>query len=71
MGCVRLSSMTNQTPSRPLPLFPLPTVLVPGASLGLRIFEPRYLDPEQLGALVKKDTEYWGGVIRSRHITAD
>jgi uncharacterized protein len=27
-----------------LPLFPLHTVLVPGASLGLRIFEPRYLD---------------------------
>lgn len=27
-----------------LSLFPLPTVLVPGASLGLRVFEPRYLD---------------------------
>lgn len=27
-----------------LPLFPLKTVLVPGAALGLRIFEPRYLD---------------------------
>lgn len=27
-----------------LPLFPLHTVLVPGATLGLRIFEPRYLD---------------------------
>ncbi len=27
-----------------LPLFPLQTVLVPGASLGLRIFEARYLD---------------------------
>lgn len=27
-----------------LPLFPLNTVLLPGASLGLRIFEPRYLD---------------------------
>jgi uncharacterized protein len=27
-----------------LPLFPLHTVLVPGALLGLRIFEPRYLD---------------------------
>ncbi len=27
-----------------LPLFPLQTVLVPGASLGLRIFETRYLD---------------------------
>lgn len=27
-----------------LPLFPLKTVLVPGAVLGLRVFEPRYLD---------------------------
>lgn len=27
-----------------LPLFPLHTVLVPGAALGLRIFERRYLD---------------------------
>lgn len=30
--------------SESLPLFPLNTVLVPGAALGLRIFEPRYLD---------------------------
>jgi Lon protease-like protein len=27
-----------------LPLFPLQTVLVPGAALGLRVFERRYLD---------------------------
>lgn len=27
-----------------LSLFPLNTVLVPGAALGLRVFEPRYLD---------------------------
>ena len=27
-----------------LPLFPLQSVLVPGASMGLRIFERRYLD---------------------------
>ncbi len=27
-----------------LPLFPLRSVLVPGAALGLRVFEPRYLD---------------------------
>lgn len=27
-----------------LPLFPLHTVLVPGAGLGMRVFEPRYLD---------------------------
>ena len=38
-------------PSTPMPiqlqtlgLFPLPTVLLPGAVLGLRVFEPRYLD---------------------------
>ena len=30
--------------SRSLPLFPLRTVLVPGAALDLRIFERRYLD---------------------------
>lgn len=28
----------------PLPLFPLQTVLFPGAVLNLRVFEPRYLD---------------------------
>lgn len=31
-------------PEQSLSLFPLPTVLVPGAALGLRVFEPRYLD---------------------------
>lgn len=31
-------------PDESLPLFPLHTVLLPGAALGLRIFEPRYLD---------------------------
>ncbi len=31
-------------PANSLPLFPLHTVLVPGAQLQLRIFEPRYLD---------------------------
>lgn len=31
-------------PSRALGLFPLQTVLVPGATLGLRVFETRYLD---------------------------
>lgn len=29
---------------RRLPLFPLHTVLLPGAAIGLRVFEPRYLD---------------------------
>ena len=32
------------TASSTLALFPLRTVLVPGAALGLRVFEPRYLD---------------------------
>jgi Lon protease-like protein len=32
------------SPPSPLPLFPLHTVLVPGAALDLRIFERRYLD---------------------------
>jgi len=31
-------------PADALPLFPLHTVLLPGAPLGLRVFEPRYLD---------------------------
>ncbi|MES2670399.1 MAG: LON peptidase substrate-binding domain-containing protein [Pseudomonadota bacterium] len=35
--------MSDMLPNQ-LPLFPLNTVLVPGASLGLRIFEARYLD---------------------------
>lgn len=30
--------------TEPLGLFPLHTVLVPGAAIGLRVFEPRYLD---------------------------
>ena len=38
------------------------------ATLGV---EPRYLGPDALAALVRKDTEYWGSVIKSRHITAD
>ena len=46
----------------------LPETKLRAATLGI---EPRYLDPEQLAALVKKDTDYWGGVIRSRRITAD
>lgn len=33
--------------------------------------EARYLNPQQLGALVEKDTAYWGKLIKSRHITAD
>ncbi len=36
--------MTTQTPLRPIPLFPLGTVLFPGGFLPLQIFEVRYLD---------------------------
>ncbi|HEX5306728.1 MAG TPA: LON peptidase substrate-binding domain-containing protein [Dyella sp.] len=36
--------MAGQIPLVELPLFPLATVLYPGAPLSLRIFEPRYLD---------------------------
>lgn len=36
--------MVGQLPLIELPLFPLDTVLFPGAQLQLRIFEPRYLD---------------------------
>ena len=35
---------TESPPGDSLNIFPLHTVLVPGASLGLRVFEPRYLD---------------------------
>lgn len=37
-----MASVTE--PSKPLALFPLRTVLLPGGALGLRIFEQRYLD---------------------------
>ena len=33
--------------------------------------ELRYLGPDALGALVAKDTEYWGKLIKARNITAD
>lgn len=33
--------------------------------------EARYMDPAGLGALVKKDTEYWGKIIKAKNITAD
>lgn len=41
---VTLPRMARQSPLIELPLFPLNTVLFPGAPLQLRIFEPRYLD---------------------------
>ena len=46
----------------------LPETRQRAATLGI---EPRYLGPEALAALVKKDTEYWGNVIKTRNIHAD
>jgi len=46
----------------------LPETKQRAATLGV---EPRYLGPDALGALVRKDTDYWGKVIKSRNITAD
>ena len=39
-----------------------------GTKAGIEI---RYLPPEQLGALVTRETEYWGKIIKSRNITPD
>ena len=36
--------MTDAGATTELGLFPLRTVLVPGMALGVRVFEPRYLD---------------------------
>ena len=33
--------------------------------------EPHYMGPDALAALVKKDTEYWSKIIKTRNITAD
>lgn len=39
-----IEAPAESQPSASLNIFPLHTVLVPGAQLGLRVFEPRYLD---------------------------
>jgi tripartite-type tricarboxylate transporter receptor subunit TctC len=41
------------------------------AAAGKAGIEIRYLGPEGLAALVAKETDYWGGVIKSRNIKAD
>lgn len=33
--------------------------------------QARYLDPAGLAALVAKDTEYWGKIIKAKNIAAD
>ncbi|MFC7520655.1 LON peptidase substrate-binding domain-containing protein [Xanthomonas populi] len=39
-----MTDITSTADSSALPLFPLHTVLLPGAAMGLRVFERRYLD---------------------------
>jgi tripartite-type tricarboxylate transporter receptor subunit TctC len=46
----------------------LPESRTRAAALGIEV---RYLGPEALGALVAKDTEYWGRIIKSKNILAD
>ena len=46
----------------------LPETQQRAATLGV---EPRYLGPDALAALVRKDTEYWGKLIKTRNIVAD
>lgn len=59
--------------TEPSPMFPLGTVLVPGAVLPLRVFEPRYValvercssSGEQFGvALIERGSEVGGGDVR-------
>jgi Lon protease-like protein len=51
-----------------LPLFPLGTVLLPGARLPLQLFEPRYLDLAQRLAAMPEDERTFGVLlIRSGH----
>ncbi len=51
-----------------LPLFPLGTVLLPGARLPLQLFEPRYLDLAQRLAALPEDERTFGVVlIRTGH----
>lgn len=58
--------------AEPLPIFPLESVLVPGALLPLRVFEPRYQallrdiadDPEFGSVLIERGSEVGGGDAR-------
>lgn len=47
-------------PSHQLPIFPLGTVLLPGAALPLRLFEPRYLQLAQDLAALPEDERSFG-----------
>ncbi len=41
------------------------------AAAGKAGIQIRYLDPEALGALVQRETDYWGKLIKARNIKAD
>jgi tripartite-type tricarboxylate transporter receptor subunit TctC len=46
----------------------LPETQQRAATLGI---ETRYLGPEALAALVARETDYWGKIIKTRQIVAD
>ena len=47
------------------------TGVAPGVAAQTPSGTPRYMGPEQLAALVQKDTNYWGKLIKARNIRAD
>ena len=60
--------------AEPLPMFPLGTVLLPGAPLPLQVFEPRYRGlthdclagvPEFGVVLIERGSEVGGGDVRT------
>ena len=53
--------MTDQA----VPIFPLRTILFPGSTLPLRIFEPRYLD--MISSCMRSNGEF--GIVLSRKVT--
>lgn len=61
-------AVINQLSEQVKKALELPESKQRAATLGMEV---RYMGPEALAALVQKDTEYWGKVIKSRNITAD
>lgn len=59
-----INTLTNQVKAA----LETPEAKQRAANLGIEI---RYMNPADLGNLVKKETEYWGEIIRSRNIKAD
>jgi tripartite-type tricarboxylate transporter receptor subunit TctC len=62
------SAVINQLSEQVKKALELPETKQRAATLGIEV---RYMGPEALAALVQKDTEYWGKVIKSRNIVAD